>query len=292
MSVSTDVKAQFVEAYYEGADTVPDAWRQTFAWRSDDLASIKLGALEGVADIPAWNGSADLAQATVADVGSKTVNYAQYGIQLRVRKLDARDDRNLLPQVARRLGRAVSNTYSNIGAAVYNNAFGTTTVVPGTKAISATDHPQGDGGTRSNKLATAFDQSAMFAAINLARNWEDYDGADYDIAEGGWHLVHPTAAGLEQTVFQAIGSPVTSDQMQANQASAFNITQVPWAKITDSTYWFMVSKLIQPLCFWERQTPEESTDVDGDSRQIKISLDFACAAFALAMPTGFIGSDS
>lgn len=292
MSVSTDVKAQFVDAYYEGADQVPANWRPTFQFRSDDIASLKLGLLEGTATVPSWNGSADLPQATVNDIGSKTVNYAQYGLQLRIRKLDARDDGQLVPQVARRLGRAVTNTYANIGAAVYMNAFGSTTVVPGSKALAATDHPLGTGGTRSNKLTSALDLAGIFAAIQLARQWVDYDGAPYDLADGGWYLVFPTQGGLEQTVAQALGSQYTSDQMQVNTASSYGITGVPWNKITDPTYWFMVSKTIMPLQFWERQTPEDTVEIDGDSRQLKLSVDFACAAFCVAQPSGFIGSDA
>lgn len=289
MTISNDAKKVFVDAYFDGAAMVPSKWRDAYAWRYDDVGSLKLNGVESISTVPQWDGGEDLPQVRVRDIGYKTVTYVQYGVQLRLRKLDVRHDPTLLPRVSQRLGRAVENTYGNVAAAVLAGAFTTTTVVPGTKTLGATDHPTALG-TRSNKLTSALDLAAVFAAITLARNWEDYDGGDLDLAEGGWNLFHPTTAGLEQTAAQVLGSQYTSDQLQVNTAGSYGITAIPWAKLSDTNDWHMTSKVVKPVCVWEASPPEDETAVDQDSRGTKISLDFALAGFAEVYPTGYIGS--
>lgn len=289
MGISTDAKQIFVDAYFDGANQVPSRWRDAFGWRYDDVGSLKLNGIESVSTVPAWDGGEDLPQARVRDIGYKTVTYAQYGIQMRLRKLDVRHDPTLLQRVAARLGRAVENTYGNIGAAVLNNSFGTTTVVPGSKALGATDHPTSTS-TRSNKLTSALDLGAIMAAMTLARQWKDYDDGDLDLADAGWNLLYPVATGLEQTVLQALGSQYTSDQMQVNTAGSFGITGITWAKLTDTNDWHLLSKAVKPVWMWEASAPESETAVDQDSKGVKISLDFAIAGFADVFPTGYIGS--
>lgn len=289
MPISNDAKQVFVDNYFDGAAMVPSKWRDAYAWRYDDVGSLKLNGVESISTVPQWDGGEDLPQVRVRDIGFKTVTYVQYGVQLRLRKLDVRHDPTLLPRVAQRLGRAVENTYGNVAAALLAGAFTTTTVVPGTKPLGSTDHPTALG-VRSNKLSSNGDLAAIFAAMTLARNWEDYDGGDLDIAEGGWNLLHPTTAGLEQTFAQALGSAVTSDQNQVNTAGSYGITQIPWAKLPDTNDWHLLSKVVKALNMWEASPPEDETAVDADDRGTKISLDFALAGFAEVYPTGYIGS--
>lgn len=292
MALSSDTYTQAVEFYFDGEAQVPSKWEDGFFFRDDQTGSIKLGGLstEGQNRLPSWNGEDDISQARVRDIGSKTVNFTQYALQFRIGKLAARHNPALLQETMMGVGRAVANTKALLAAAVLNGAHTTTTVVPGSKALAATDHPTALGGTRSNKLATACDLAAIFAAMALARQWVDYDGGDYDLADGGWHLFHPVVAGLEQQVAQALGSQYTSDQLQVNTAGMFGISQIVWAKLTTATQWSLASKVRRPLCFWEHVAPEDSIDVDEDSRQIKVTVDGAWAAFCREQPTGFIGA--
>lgn len=295
MAISTDLKPQHVEAYNEGFDQVPAKWEQAFEFRNDEEASIKIGAwgTEGTNRLPAWpDGASDIPTARVVDIGSKTVNYADFAIQFRVRKRDAQHDRTLIPRLLKMVGRAVANTRALLAAGVVNGAHSTTTVVPGSKTLAATDHPTALGGTRSNKLATACDLGAIFAAMTLARQWVDYDGGDFDFAEGGWTLMYPIVAGLEQTVGQALGSEYTSDQLQKNTSGMFGITAFPWAKITTATHWALSSKVVRSLGFWDHVSAEDNLEVDedSDSRQTKITCDGAYAAFCMPQPSGFIGA--
>lgn len=292
MPLSSDTYQQVVDFYFDGEMEVPAKWEPAFESREDQTGSIKLGGLstEGVNQLPGWSGSSDIPQAVVKDIGSKTVSFAQYALQLRISKLDAKFNPTLVPDAAKAIGRAVANTKANLAAAILNGAHSTTTVVPGSKTLAATDHPTALGGTRSNKLSTACDLAAIFAAMALARQWKDYDGGDMDQAEDGWYLFHPVVSGLEQTVAQALGSQYTSDQMQVNTAGMYGISQVVWAKISNSTHWALVSKRRKPLGVWTLLSAEDSISVDEDSRQIKITVDGAWAAYCKAQPSGFIGN--
>lgn len=293
MALSSDTRNQVIDFYFDGDAQVPQKYEPMFVERTDQAGTLKLGgkSTEGTNSLPEWvGGQSDIPQARVSDIGSKTLTFAQYAIQFRIRKLDAKFNPTLVGETSMQVGRAVANTKALLAAAVVNGAHSTTTVVPGTKTLAATDHPTALGGTRSNKLATACDLAAIFAAMALARLWKDYDGGDFDLAEGGWYLFHPIVAGLEQTIAQALGSQYTSDQNQINTAGNFNITQIPWAKVTTATHWGLVSKVIRSLIMWEVLSPEDSIEVDEDSREIKITVDGAWGAGCNAMPSGFIGA--
>lgn len=294
MALSSDTYKQVVEFYFDGEAEVNEAHAAAFEDRHDFSGSIKVGSLstDGVNRLPAWTGSTDVPQARIKDVGSKTVNFGQFALQFRISKLDAQFNPTLVPDTVRGVGRAVANTKALLRAAILNGAHSTTTVVPGSKTLAATDHPTALGGTRSNKLSTGCDLAAIFAAMTLARQWVTYDGDDFDLAEGGWYLLHPIVAGLEQVIRQGLGSAVTSDQNQKNTVGMFGISQIPWSKITNANHWALTSKRKKPVGFWELLAAEDTIDVDEDSRQIKVTVDGAWAAYVQPQPSGFIGGNA
>lgn len=294
MALSNDIITQGVDAYWEGAALVPAAYQAAFPERNDQVGSLKIGVYgaEGTNRLPSWaDGASDIPQARVATIGSKTVDYAQFAIQFRLRKLDVRLRPELLTSALRAVGRAVSNTPAILCAGVFNGMHTTTTVVPGSKTIAATDHPTATGGTRSNKVTSGLDLAAIFQAMYLARAWTDYDGGDFDLSEMGWNLLFPNVAGLEQTVRSGLGSVVTSDQNQNNTVGMFGVTPIVWSKISTATNWGLASKAVQPFGLWtlEDASSNLEVDTDSDSRQIKITCDGAYAAYAEAQPSGFIG---
>lgn len=294
MALTSDTYQQVVEFYFDGEAQVSSKWEDAYEQRTDQTGSIKLGSFstEGVNRVPGWNGATAVPQARVRDIGSKTVNFAQFALQFRISKLEARFNPTLVPDTVRGVGRAVANTKAILAAAIFNGQHSTTTVVPGSKTLAATDHPTALGGTRSNKLSTGCDLAAIFAAMTLARQWVTYDGGDYDLAEYGWNLFHPVVAGLEQVVAAGLGSAVTSDQQQKNTVGAFGISQIVWSKIANASHWGLVSKAVKTLGFWELLAAEDTIDVDEDSRQIKITVDGAWAAYAKPQPSGFIGGNA
>jgi phage major head subunit gpT-like protein len=128
------------------------------------------------------------------------------------------------------------------------------------------------------------------AAIALFRNWADYQGLKMDVvAMGGFYLVIPP--GLEEAAGQALGSSVTSDQMQLNMAGSYGIDTIVWNHLTDADNWFLVSKAMSPLIFWERSAPDLQIEIDEDSKAGKYSLDFAIASAVNAIPDGIVGAE-
>lgn len=289
---TTNVLQTSVRSYVEGLRDVPMGWEAAYEVVSDNVPSLRIASISGIGELPQWNGDEDLTTASISERGSKTLDYVQYGLQVRIPKLNAADVPGLVAQAARKLGIATGSTRATVAAAKLNNAFGTTTTADG-KALCADDHTTRSGASRDNKLTSAFDRTALFAAIALARNWESFENVDYDIADLGWNLVYPTlSTTFEETATEVLGSSFSSSEMQVNAAQNRNITPIPWAKITDSTYWFLMSKVEKPLVLWDRQGAEQTMVVDEDSRMYKISVDIALVCQCKPQPEGIIGSDS
>lgn len=288
---TTNVLQTSVVSYMEGLRMVPNQWEQAYEVLNNDVPSLRIASFSGVGELPVWTGDEDISTAVVSERGSKTLDYVQYALEVRVPKLNARDVPGLVEQAARKLGIAVASTRGTVAAAKLNNAHGTTTTADG-QALASTAHTTRSGATRSNKLTTAFDRTALFAAIALARNWESYENLDYDIADLGWYLMWPTSnTTFEETVIEVLGSSYSSSEMQVNAAAGRNITPIGWAKFTDSTQWALISKAEKPLVLWDRIQPEETMTVDTSSRLIKITADSAMVAQVRPQPEGFIGAD-
>lgn len=290
---STHALQVMVHSYVEGQRAVPSGWRQLYEFNSDDVPSMRLASISGAGEVPQWDGTSDLDVATLSELGSKSLDYVKYGLQVRIPKLDAKDVPGLIEQAARKLGIATDSTYGTIAAAKLNNAFGTTTTADG-KALVADDHTTRTS-TRDNKSTSAFDRTALFVSLAQAANWHSYEDLDYDLSEMGWYLAYPAqSATLMETVPEVLGSAVSSSEMQLNAAAGWNITPVPWAKIdtAGSANWFLISKVEKPLVFWERQGPQQTLDIDEDNRSFKISVDFAVVCQCRPQPDGIFGSDA
>lgn len=287
---TSNVKQTVVERFFEGIHSVSEQWAQAYDYRRNDIADLRLSPISGVSAIPVWDGNSDLPQQQLEALTPQSVQYEAFGVQVRVNKYDAMDvpeSTSVLPQ---RIGVATATAYASKAAGVLNNAFGTETTSYDGLALCATNHTVKGGGTRSNKLSSALDSTAIMAAIALFRNWADYQGLKMDVvAMGGFYLVIPP--GLEEAAGQALGSAVTSDQMQLNMAGSYGIDTIVWNQLTDADNWFLVSKAMSPLVFWERSAPDLRIDIDEDSKAGKYSLDFAIAAKANAIPDGIVGSE-
>lgn len=290
---TSNVKSILVESYMEGLRTPSDSWAQAFTQRRDDQASLRLAATHGIGQVQAWDGVEDLPTTNVDALGSTTFAYSSRGVQVRIGKKDVRDVPGVREQASRKLGVAVASTYGSLAASVYDGIWATQTSFDGQYVISDS-HTQATGGTRDNKLTSAFDRDALFAAILLARNWQSYHGLPHDLADLGWYLV--CGPGLEQTVKEVLGSSLSGADMQVNAAmGAYNITPIIWSQVADADNWALVSKATVaagegPLLFWERQAPDYQVDIDQDSKATKISVDFDYAVGVLPTPDGIIGA--
>ena len=286
---TSNVKQTVVERFFEGIHSVSEQWAQAYDYRRNDIADLRLSPISGVSEIGQWDPNSDLPVQELEALTPQSVAYTSYGVQVRVNKYDAKDVPESTTVLPQRIGTAVASTYSKRAATVLNNAFSTATTSYDGLALCATNHTVKGGSTRSNKLTTALDASAIMAGIALFRKWVDYQGLKFDVvAMGGFYLVVPP--DLEEAAGQAIGSAVTSDQMQLNMAGSYGIDTIVWNQLTDTNNWFLVSKSMSPIVFWERSAPDLQIDIDEDSKAGKYSLDFAIAAKANAIPDGIVGA--
>jgi hypothetical protein len=269
---------------------VSEQWAQAYDFRRDDIADLRISPISGVSQIPTWDGGSDLPVQGLEALNPQAVAYEAFGVQVRVNKYDAKDVPESTTTLPQRIGVATASTYAARAANVLNNAFGTVTTSYDGLALCSTVHTVKGGGTRSNKLSSALDATAIMAAIALFRNWADYQGLKMDVvAMGGFYLVIPP--GLEEAAGQALGSSVTSDQMQLNMAGSYGIDTIVWNHLTDADNWFLVSKAMSPLIFWERSAPDLQIEIDEDSKAGKYSLDFAIASAVNAIPDGIVGAE-
>lgn len=306
-----------VDRYMSGLASVPDSWSLTVDRKTADAAALRLPGMTALGAIPEWNGTTDLSgSATSVDEYNTTgitLTAQQYGAQIAISRLDLANVAESLSYASQKLGFAVANTYADLVYTKWAGAFpGTGSINSGDgKAIFADDHPVSGGGTRSTKLTSALDSSALMAAVKLARNFKSFDGSPYDLTAGGFYLVVPPS--LEEAAHQAIRSSFVLSQ-PVEKGTANNQFQPPAAQglnnVAGNFYnpvdiivsphfeshtaggndWFIVSKVESPLVFWERLAPEIRVTQDEDTLKTKLTVDFAVACGGKADPALAIGS--
>ncbi len=288
----TEVRQTFVRPFMEGLTQPDSSWQQGFDVWTDDVAAVKLASFSGIGTVPQWDGTNDYPQADVNDRYNTTLTYTKYALQVRINEYDALDVPRVVPEAATKLGVAIANTYASIAAARLADCFNTTTTAGDGKALCADDHPTASGASRDNKLTSLFDRTAYMAAVNLASLWPSYHNLDEDwSSDPKIFFGSPQDTTLRETAAEVFGSSVSSDQMQVNAAASYRPIVNIWAKLTDATQWFVISTLRKPLVFWIRKGAEQTTRVDEDNGNIKISTSFAIGTIAKPDPIGIIGSD-
>lgn len=291
-----------VDRYMSGLASVSDNWSLTVDRKSANAAALRLPAMTALGSVPTWNGTADLSSTATAvdeyNTTGITLTAQQYGAQIAISRLDAENVPEAVSYAAQKLGFAVANTYAEVVFGKWNNAFGSVKTGDD-KALFATDHPMASG-TRSNKLTSALDSSALMAAVKLSRQFKSYDGAPYDLTAAGFYLVVPPA--LEEAAHQAIRSTYTLVNTGGTNTSAQGLNNVSGnffspADIIVSPHinfdndWFVVSKAESPMVFWERLAPQIRITESEDDLKRKLTIDFAIACDAKADPAVAIGSE-
>lgn len=284
---NTNVKQTVVEKFFEGLYTVSEQWAQIYDYRRSDIADLRISPMTGVSMIPNWNGG-DLPVQELEALTPTLIQYEKFGLQVRVDKYDAKDVPEATSSLPQRIGIATAQTYAAKAVEVLEGAFTTSTTSVDGLPLCAKNHATKTG-IRSNKLDSALDSTAIMAAITMFRRWRDYQGMKRDVvAEGGFWLVIPP--DLEEAAGQALGSAVTSSNMQINMAGSYGIDTIVWNQLEDPEAWFLISKASTPLIFWERSAPDLQVVIDEDSKAGKYSLDFAISSAVSPLPDGIIGS--
>lgn len=174
------------------------------------------------------------------------------------RKLVDDDLYNIINSRVRLLAMTAQRTREKHGASVFNNGFSSSYLGPDSKALCATDHPNGptNAGTQGNKGTTALSYDAIIATRKLMRTYKDDTGNLVPIMPDTI-LVPP---GLEETAWTAVSSMLKpgGGNNDGNYVRSKGFNVVVWDYLSDTTNWFMVdSSLAKIHLNWFDRVPLE-----------------------------------
>lgn len=286
-----NAKAEAVDAYAVGAASAPMPWESFVDFRTDDTAALRLAPITAVGRIPEWAGG-DRPQTRARALEPLVIQYTKYALQARVDKFDLRDLPRIAGDISRRFGIAVPMTYGYIAAELFAAAFTTaTTSYDGLSLLNTAHTTKVSGTTRSNRIGSALDRTALMSVILKMRKWIDYEGLSYDLVAqpGTLYLVVPP--DLEEVAIETVQSALSGADMAVNVAGMYGIQVVVWSLLSSTTEWFVCHSAELPVKFWERSAPDvEVVASDTDSGELKINVDFAVACKAGPTPDGIFGS--
>jgi len=300
MALST-AKQTSVERFMEGLSSVPDRWRKCTDFRNADTYSLKIAALTGIGEPAAWNGSAGLDSsnsAAIDSTGALTLQYQGFATQVQLGRFDILDIPEIVPLAAQKLGQAVAEKYRKLA---FNElaGFASNQTADGL-ALAHTSHTTASAATRDNVVSAALSRANLMIAIKKMRQFPNYQNQFSSFADGALLLV--VAPGLEQTAIEIVHSGFNGggdDGMQVNAVSMFNIEIIvdpymgadpdaagdDWALMTADTS-------NSPIKLWERSAPNFTLgEVDQDTRELLMTVDFAVGVGTGPQPDGFVGGE-
>ena len=300
MALST-AKQTSVERFMEGLSSVPDSWRKVTNFKNTDTYALKVAALTGIGEPAAWNGTAGLDSANSAAIdstGATTISYQGYATQVQLGRYDILDVPEIVPLAAQKLGQAVAEKYRKL-AFTELAGFASNQTADGL-ALAHTSHTMASG-TRSNVVSAALSRANLMIAIKAMRNFPNYTGQYTSFADGPLLLVVPPS--LEQTAIEIVHSGFNgggNGEMQVNAVSMFNIEILvdpymgsdpdaasdDWALMTADT-------TSSPILLWQRSAPsfDFSGEIDSDTRELLMTVDFAVGVGTGPQPDGFVGGE-
>lgn len=280
-----NVKAIGLSNFDAGIGEVSSSWERFFNWHEGNTPIKRLNAIHGIGLIPEKTGQGltpvELDKANTHDVG-----YRKYGVQVRVDRLDLEETPELGTLIPRIMGRSVAATYQAVGHEALGASF-TAVVDLGGKPMIALDHPTSLGGVRPNKVASGFDRAAFMATYALAEKWVDYNEISANFTAGGFNLA--INANARTAAFEALGSDVSSSEMQANVAKGLADWSVEDVFDDDGDF-LLVSKTNSPYHMYERSAPEyDNRTAENDPKMLLFMVDFALGSGISPTPDGVIG---
>lgn len=236
-----NVKAIGLENFLAGIGQVPATWERFFAWKTGKVAVKRVNSILGVGTIPERTGNATTPR-RMNKTTSLDVDYKTYELIVPVDNNELEETAELASMIPEEMGRGVMGTYRAAGSETLNSAFDA--------AVSATHAT--DLGVRSNKVASAFDRSAVEAAEVLAHDWVDPKGLPADFSANGFNLA--VSSARKHAAIEVLGSSVSSSEMQTN--AVMGLADFSVEDCFDSAGDFLlVSKTWTPFVAFDRDPP-------------------------------------
>lgn len=288
---TTNVKTTAVRSFFEGISLINDDYRLFTNLHREDAGALQIAALTGIDTIDTWDGSDDLAPKSISSPGTNglSLSYQGYGVSVNLPRYDIMDVPGIVEKTSRKLGQAVGYKYQQLAFASVSASF-TDAIVDG-KVLCSGSHTTASGGTRTNNISSALDRAALANAIQVMREFPNFQGQYTNYADMPLVLIVPPA--LEQTAIQILDSQLASDQMQVNMFAGRPISLVVSPLLSDANDWFLCTRMTEesPYQMWERSAPMYTITTDQDNRKLKIAVDFALATGLGPQPDGVVGAD-
>lgn len=275
---TSNVKDRDLQTFFAGGQqhvgVSNPAWEQMYDWSyQSNVNTIQMGAMSGVGKFASWSGEATISPSAIEAMDSKSLSYGIFAASVAVNPYVAAEVPGYRDLILSRLGFAAASTIHSAAGIALAGSFTSSSgndKVHATKPLIAADHEM-VGGTRSNKISSAYDRAAFLAARNGMTTWQDYQGSMvYNLTGAGFNVAfHPSN---REAVIQSFASTVTSSQNQFNVAGLddVNLVECPYLADEDDV---LVSTRIdgsKPFKAWERQAPTLSIGYDASKGGLEI----------------------
>lgn len=192
--------------------------------------------------------------------------------------------RNQVP----RLTRAVAATYDRLAANVYDRAFSSTYKGGDQVSLLNTAHPDGNGGTFSNKMSVDadFSEVAFEQSVIDIGNWVDARGVPMKARIKS--LIHPNGIRFEVARFLQTEKTVGTNNNDMNVSRALLPAAHLSYDLTDQDAWFLRTD-IPGLRFINRERPRFGNDSDFQTENLFYKVVLRCV-FGWDDPHALYGS--
>lgn len=280
-------RALFYKELQEGLNAVfgkaykrhPEIWRKLFDVTSSRKAFEEEVMSIGLGLVPVKDEGAGVAYDSGADSFVARYDHLTYALAFAITQ-EAEED-GLYGSLGARYSKALANSVQETkevnGHAVFNN--GHSAAAPGGDGVPlfSTAHPLFNGGTQSNKLATAADlsEAALEDALNQIGLWTDDRGLQINVLAKA--LAIPTA--LRFVAFRLLESPYRpgtgdNDRNAINGMDMFPQGTIVSPYFTDTDQWNILTDADDSLKSFERVKLQRGMEGDFETGNVRYKARF------------------
>lgn len=286
-NVYDTVVASFFEGAAQSVAAKSPQWEETFDWEDGVASAKRLAPMTGIGDMATWDKTSAIDPQSPAALDPQAWTYVAWAARVRLGIFQVEEIPNYRQAVLNKAGFSAMSTIAEAAASAKADGF-TVNQVHGTKPFFATNHERASG-TRSNKIATAYDRTAYNAARDGMATWTNYQGQNYNLTGAGLAIeYYPTN---RQNVVSSVRSGLTSDQNQFNVAAMDDVIFVENPHLDSASDVIMHSRVPGSRGFkaWKRKGMTIFADRGESDVQEQYTIVFAYGFRAGATPDGAFG---
>jgi len=178
---------------------------------------------------------------------------------------------------SRELGKSARITKETVHANVLNRAFSTSYLGADSKALCASDHPLGKGGTYSNVLATAADlsEASLESAVIQLMGFTDDAGKRIAVMPRKLIIAKEDVFNAARILESTLQSDTSNNNVNAlRMKGVFPEGYMVNHYLSDSDAWFILTDVGQGLQSFQRRALEitnDTSDFDSENMGFKVT---------------------